>query len=202
MRRLIAILLSLILFQSAQALRAAVRYRKEAVPQLSSEQYERIRTLQPDPQKPVYVVLKVSVIRGDVTKVEVVESCGVPDVDRTVASWVWKTYHYKRDLSGVKSEKVRVNGPIARSPQVRVSWRALQELQKADPLRAGKLFISRFNIVIQQGKIVDVQLVQSCGLPLIDQESRDFIRKNWIAVEGANQNFITSVRFHRGYYPE
>lgn len=180
---------------------AATRYKKEVVPPLSSEQYEEIKTLHPDPAKPVYVLLKVTVIRGDLSKVEFTESCGVPDVDRTVSNWVWNTYHYRRDLSGVKSVKVRVNSPIIRSPQVHLSWGAVQELDRADPVSEGKIFVSRFNVVIQDGKIVDVQLLKSCGLPLVDQECIDFIRKNWIAAEGANQNFTTTIRTQRGYYP-
>ncbi len=97
-RSLVAILFTSGLFQFAPALNAATRYRKEVVPPLSSDQYEEIKTLHPDPAKPVYVLLKVTVIRGDLSKVEVTESCGVPDVDRTVSNWVWNTYHYRRDL--------------------------------------------------------------------------------------------------------
>jgi hypothetical protein len=192
---------SFMLFQSAPKVDAASRYKKEVVPPLSSEQYEEIKTLNPDPEKPVYVHLKVTIERGDLSKLELTQSCGVPDVDWTISTWVWNTYHYRRDLSGVKSVKVRVNSPIIRSPQVHLSWRTLQELRRADPLNEGKSFVSRFNIEIQGGKIVDVQLLKSCGLPLVDQECSDFIRTRWVAAEGANQNFITSLRTQRGYYP-
>lgn len=198
----VILLCSFVLFQSAPEADAFARYKKESVPPLSSQQYEEIQTLYPDPAKPVFVRLKLTVIRGDLTKVEVVESCGVPDVDQTVSSWVWRTYHYRRDISGERSVKVRVNRPLVRSPQVHLSWHAIQELNQADPLSQGKYFVSRFNIVIQDGKIVDVQLLKSSGLSLVDQESSDFIRKHWVAAEGANQNYTVSIRTHRGYYPQ
>jgi hypothetical protein len=197
----VVIAFTLNLFVGTPALEAAVRYKKEIVPQLSSEQYERIRALHPDPAEPMYVILKLNVIRGDVSKVDVVKSCGVPDVDRTVANWVWNTYHYGRSFSGEKSEKVRVNGPFLRSPQVRLSWHAWQEVYKADPLKKGTRFTAKFNIVIRKGKITDVQLLKSSGLPLVDQECRDFISKNWVAAEGINRSFTTSMRVYRGYYP-
>jgi hypothetical protein len=200
--KLVVLAFAVNLFVSAPVLEAQLRYKKEAVPQLSSEQYEKIQTLHPDSATPVCVILKLHVIRGDLSKVDIVESCGVPDVDQTVSNWVWKTYHYGRNFSGEKSAKVRVNGPIVRSPQARLSWQAWQEVYKADPLKKGTRFTSRFNIVIQHGRITDVQLLTSCGLPLVDQEFRDFIQKRWIAAEGANYNFKTSLFVHRGYYPQ
>jgi hypothetical protein len=67
----------------------------------------------------VFVGLKVHVIRGDLNQVEVVGSCGVPDVDRVVQKWVWDTYHYDRSFSGETVTKVRVNSPIVQSPKTR-----------------------------------------------------------------------------------
>ena len=186
----------------APALKAQVVQRKEPFPQLSSEQRQQIAAVHPDPVKPVFVSLKVRVSRGDLSQVDIVGSCGVPDVDHVVQKWVWDTYHYDRSFSGETVAKVRVNSPIVQSPQARLSWRAWQEVNKADPLNQGKSFIAHFNIVIRQGKITDVQLVKSSGLPIVDQEFRDFIRTRWVAAAGANQNITASMRAHRGYYPQ
>jgi hypothetical protein len=150
---------------------------------------------------PAFVSLKLQVARGDVIKVGLVASCGVPDVDQFVLKWVWNTYHYDKGFSGDRSIKVRVNSPIIRNPQPHLSWRAWQEVYKADPLKEGKIFISKFNVVIRQGKIVDVQLVTSSGLPQVDQECRDQIRNKWVAAPGATANMPISMTTHRGYYP-
>jgi hypothetical protein len=188
-------------FVGAPALEAQILHRKEAVPQLSSDQYQRIGALHPDAAKPVYVTVKLHVVRGDVANVDLVNSCGVRDVDQLILKWVWNTYHYDRNFSGEKTAKVRVNSPIIQSPQPRLSWRAWQEVYNADPLREGKQFVARFNIVIREGKITDVQLLKSSGLPLVDQEFGDFIRKRWVAAPGVNQNYPASMIAHRGYYP-
>ena len=188
-------------FIIAPALHAQVPHKNEAFPQLSSEQSQRIFSLHPDATKPVFVTVKLHVSRGDVTKVELLNGCGVPDVDQLVIKWVWNNYRYDRGFSGDRPEKVRVNSLIVHSPGPRLSWRAWQEVYKADPQKQGKKFVSRFNIVIRQGKITDVKLVKSSGLPLVDQEFADFIRKKWTAAPGANQNYPASMTAHRGYYP-
>jgi|SRR5271165_3988228 len=148
MHAFVVILVSIALFESAPDVNAAARYKKEAVPPLSSEQYKEIETLHPDPAKPVDVHFTPTVIRADLTKTEVIESCGVPDVYQTVSNRVWRTYHYSLEISGVGSLKVPVNSPTVQSPQVRLSWRAIEELNRADFLNEGKLLVSRFNIVI------------------------------------------------------
>jgi hypothetical protein len=168
--------------------------------QLSSEQSERLKILQPDPTKPMCVTLRLNVIQGDVREVDVAKSCGVPDVDRTIGNWVWNTHHYGRNFSAEKFEEIRVNSPILESPQVRLSWRAWRQVSKADRSKNGMRFISSFHIVIKQGKITDVQLKTSSTLPLVDNECRDFILKNWTAAEGVNESFSTSVSIHQGYY--
>jgi hypothetical protein len=196
-----AFLLTLTFFIGARELEAQVVHKKEAYPQLSSEQYQRIESLHPDATKPVYVVLRAHVMRGDVVKVDPISSCGVSEVDQFALKWVWNTYHYNRNFSGEKTVKVRVNSPILRDPQARLSWRAWQEVYRADPFKRGTRFISRFSIVIRQGKIVDVQLVTSSGLPLVDQEFRNYIRTRWVPSDAANVTIPASMTAHRGYYP-
>jgi hypothetical protein len=200
--KLIALSFVLIFFVGVEGMEAQIVHKKEAFPQLSSDQYQRIASLHSDPNKPAFVSLKLQVARGDVIKVDLVASCGVPDVDQFVLKWVWNTYHYERDYSGERSIKVRVNSPIIRNPQPRLSWRAWQEVYTADPLKEGKRFISKFNIVIRQGKIVDVQLVTSSGLPQVDQEFRDQIRNKWVAAPGVTANIPVSMTAYRGYYPD
>ena len=200
--KLVALSFVLTFFVGMEGLEAQIVHKKEAFPQLSSDQYQRIASLHPDPNKPAFVSLKLQVARGDVIKVDLVASCGVPDVDQFVLKWVWNTYHYERNYSGERSIKIRVNSPIIRNPQPRLSWRAWQEVYKADPLKEGKRFISKFNIVIRQGKIVDVQLVTSSGLPQVDQEFRDQIRNKWVAAPGVTANIPVSMTAHRGYYPD
>jgi hypothetical protein len=199
-RKRVALSFVLTLFVGAQGLEAQIVHKKEAFPQLSSDQYQRIAALYPDTNKPAFVSLKLQVAKGDVIKADLVASCGVPDVDQFVLKWVWNTYHYDKGFSGERSIKVRVNSPFVRNPQPRLSWRAWQEVYKADPLKEGKRFITKFNIVIQQGRIVDVQLVTSSGLPQVDQEFRNQIRTKWVAAPGATANIPASMTAHRGYY--
>jgi hypothetical protein len=193
-------LFTAVLLSIAPVLKSATPFKKEVFPQLSSEQYQRIRTLQPDLTKPVYVVLGVVVVRGDVTQVNVVGSCGVSDVDRTVANWVWKTYHYGQNFSGMTSEKVQVNSPIVRHPPLRLSWRGWQMVRRADPLDQ-KGFEVRFMIAVQHGKIVSVQVLNGSGLPEVDQECCEFVRKNWTFTEGTSQNMTISLTIQQRYYP-
>jgi hypothetical protein len=198
---LVALSLVFTLFVGLEGLQAQIVHKKEAFPQLSSDQYQRIAALHPNPNRPVMVSLKLQIAKGDVHKVELVGSCGVPDVDQFVLKWVWNTYRYDRSYSGERSIKVRVNSPIIRNPQPQLSWRAWQEVYKADPSKEGKRFVSKFNVVIRQGKIVDVQLVTSSGLPQVDQEFRDQIRSKWVAAPGATVKMPASMTAHRGYYP-
>ncbi|MBV8377709.1 MAG: hypothetical protein JO279_11980 [Verrucomicrobia bacterium] len=186
---------------SPLTLEAQVQHKKAAFPTLSSDQYQRIASLHPDATKPVYVMVKFHVVPGDVVKVDLVNGCGVPEVDQLVLKWAWNTYHYERNFSGLKMAKIRVNSPIVQSPGPHLSWRAWRELYKADPFKQGKQFVARFNIVIRQGKITDVQLIKSSGLPLVDQEFGEFIRQKWVAAPGANQNYPMSMIAHRNYYP-
>jgi hypothetical protein len=200
--KVVALFFALICFIWVPGLDAQIVHKNEAFPQLSTDQYQRIAALHPDPNKPAFVSLKLHIMKGDVTKVDPVSSCGVPDVDQFVLKWVWNTYHYDRKYSGERSIKVRVNSPIIRNPQPRLSWRAWQEVYKADPLKEGKRFISKFNIVIRQGKIVAVQLVTSSGLPQVDQEFREAILNKWVAAPGATANMPAAMTAHRGYYPD
>jgi hypothetical protein len=199
-RKLVALTFVLTFFIGVRDLEAQIVHKKEAFPQLSSDQFHRIGALYPDPNKPAFVSLKLQVAKGDVIKVDLVTSCGVPDVDQFVLKWVWNTYHYDKAFSGETTIKVRVNSPFIRNPQPRLSWRAWQEVYKADPLKEGKRFISKFNIVVRQGRIVDVELVTSSGLPQVDQEFRDQIRTKWVAAPGATANIPASMTAHRGYY--
>jgi hypothetical protein len=96
--KLVALSFVLTFFFGVQCLEAQIVHKKEAFPQLSSDQYQRIASLHPDPNKPAFVSLKVHVARGDVIKVDLVASCGVPDVDQFVLKWVWNTYHYDKRL--------------------------------------------------------------------------------------------------------
>jgi hypothetical protein len=198
--KLVALTFVLTSSTGVHGLEAQILHKKEAFPQFSSDQYQRIAALYPDLNKPAFVSLKLQIAKGDVIKVALEASCGVPDVDRFVLKWVWNTYHYDKAFSGERSIKVRVYSPIIRNPQPRLFWRAWQEVYRADPLKEGKRFISKFNIVIRQGRIVDVQLITSSGLPQVDQEFRDQIRTKWAAAPGATVNIPASMTAHNGYY--
>jgi hypothetical protein len=82
---LVALSLVFTLFVNLECLQAQIVHKKEAFPQLSSDQYQRIAALHPDPNRPVMVSLKLQIAKGDVRKVELVGSCGVPDVDQFVS---------------------------------------------------------------------------------------------------------------------
>jgi hypothetical protein len=62
-----------------QGLQAEIAHKKEAFLQLSGDQYQRIASLHPDPNKPAFVSLKLQVARVGTLKVDLVASCGVPD---------------------------------------------------------------------------------------------------------------------------
>ena len=66
-------------FLGVQGLQAKIAHKKEAFLQLSGDQYQRIASLHPDPNKPAFVSLKLQVARVGTLKVDLVASCGVPD---------------------------------------------------------------------------------------------------------------------------
>jgi len=78
LRKLVALFFALTLL-GVQGLQAKIAHKKEAFLQLSGDQYQRIASLHPDPNKPAFVSLKLQVARVGTLKVDLVASCGVPD---------------------------------------------------------------------------------------------------------------------------
>jgi hypothetical protein len=100
----------------------------------------------------------------------------------------WSTFlGYLAEGAERSSNESALSGP-RESP----SWPLIRRTPKAS---------TTVCIVIREGKITDVQLLKSSGLPLVDQEFGDFIRKRWVAAPGVNQNYPASMIAHRGYYP-
>ncbi len=172
----------------------------EARPPLSQREWAELRALPLPADGRLNVTLRAHVIAGDVTRVEVVKGCGSPDVDRAIASWIWRTYHYARDFSGVAEVTVWANSPLQRTPAVRLSHGAWNEVHRADP-HDQKEFWSTVRFELRNGKVRRVSTLKSCGLPLVDAEVRAWVRKRWTCVADANGNYLIPVRIHYRYYP-
>jgi len=67
--------------------------------------------------------------------------------------------------------------------------------------RATKPVFVTVKLHVSRGDVTKVELLNGCGVPDVDQEFADFIRKKWTAAPGANQNYPASMTAHRGYYP-
>ena len=113
--KLVALTFVLTSSTGVHGLEAQILHKKEAFPQLSSDQYQRIAALYPDLNKPAFVSLKLQVAKGDVIKVALEASCGVPDAIGSFLSGLG----IRTTMTKPSPAKDRLRfGSIARSPEI------------------------------------------------------------------------------------
>jgi hypothetical protein len=165
-----------------------VAQRLESCPTLSSDQYRRITEMHPNLHQKVFVQARVHTQLGEVTKVDIVTSCGVPDVDQAVKKWLWNNYRLSDRSSGSTLEQICVSFPIVKNPQIHLSPEAYREIYKTRMLSAITISLV-LRLYVQDAKIVSATVLHSSGLPTVDQSCRDFVQKKWRFAPGTNQKF-------------
>jgi hypothetical protein len=166
---------------------------RTSVPPLSDDQYQRILAPYTDHKKPVNVTLKIHRTSSGITGVDVIESCGLTDVDRKVAAWAWNNYSYRKAPEGTSIEKVRVDSPVLRDPPMTLTTRTDLRLKNASK-RQDKRYSVLLGITVSSGKIVNVTTKRSSGYDFLDRDCEKYVLKQWPFRNGVNGRFNLPIQ--------